>query len=497
MIRYIFQSKAYVCVFVLLSSATLALGQEAGAAAGSLAAAGNPAPLTDRERALLDRIDQLERRLNVLETKVAGQPEATNTTGTSQGAKPSETASASPSSSSSSSSPQPNTTASLAATPASASNKAFSFSDGTTLNFGFDGYYGYNFNHPTGRVNLLRANDPLSDSFSLNQADLVVERAPDLNMGRRFGYRLDLMFGQQTEILQGSTANEFRPQVYRNIFQAYGSYVLPIGSGLQVDFGKFASSLGVEGTYNKDQLNYSRSYFYNFLPFYHEGVRATYNLNSKIALQYWLVNGANQTEDFNGFKSQAAILTIKPNSNISWNINYYEGQEQRDVTALYNPSVPTLPTQPGLSTDPVLARHDGRLQIVDTYATFNLGSRWSTTLEGDYVINRVASNSAPTTVYGGAAYLHRQFTKTFALNGRFTFLADPGGLFSGASQDLKEATVTGVFQPVEGFQTRLEYRRDFSNRLFFLTNNPMSPAGAQNTLTVGMLWWFGGKQGSW
>ena len=488
MSRYRFQWAAQVCALVLLSSATVAIAQEAGAAAGSLSSANSAAPLTDRERMLLDRIDKLERRLNVLEKKVAAEDEEAAAT-------PQQTAL--PEGGGSSSPAESNAREPLVTTPSSASNKAFSFADGTTLNFGLDGYYGYNFNHPTGRVNLLRANDPLSDSFSLNQADVIVERTPDLNAGRRFGYRLDLMFGQQTEILQGSTANEARPQVYRNIFQAYGSYVLPIGSGLQVDFGKFTSSLGVEGNYAKDQLNYSSSYFYNFLPFYHEGVRATYNVNSKIALQYWLVNGANQTEDFNGFKSQAAILTFKPKSNISWNLNYYEGQEQRDVTALYNPGLPTLPTQPGLSTDPVLTRHDGRLQIIDTYATFDLGRGWSTTLEGDYVINRVASNSAPTTVYGGSAYLHRQMTKTFALNGRFTFLADPGGLFSGVSQDLKEATVTGVFQPMEGFQTKVEYRRDFSNRLFFLTNNPMSPAGAQNTLTLGMMWWFGGKQGSW
>jgi len=444
---------------------------------------------------LLDRIDKLEQRITALETRAAG-----SVAPVSASREPSVSAQASPTQPekpAAVSSAQAQTPAVPAGTLATASNTAFSFGDGTTLNFNLDGYYGYNFNHPAGRVNLLRSNDPLSNSFSLNQAVVMVERAPDLTANRRFGYRLDLMFGQQTESLQGSASNESRPQVYRNIYQAYGSYVLPIGSGLQVDFGKFASSLGVEGTYTKDQLNYSRSYYYNFLPFYHEGIRATYNLNSKLSLQYWLVNGANQTEDFNGFKSQAAILTIKPNQNISWNINYYEGQEQRDVTPLYNPGLPILPTQPGLSTDPVGSPHDGRLHIIDSYASFNLGSKWSTTLEGDYVINRVASNSFPARVYGGAAYLHRQLTKELALNGRFGYLADRGGLFSGTTQDLKELTVTGVYQVVDGFQTRLEYRRDFSNNAFFLTNNPLNPARSQSTVTLGMLWWFGGKQGSW
>ncbi len=446
------------------------------------------APLSKREQELLNRIDKLEQRLAALEARSAPAASAQLS---------------SPVMSSESAAPvaavQTNSGSSSSATASSppANSSPLEFSDGTTLNFGLDGYFGYNFNHPAGRVNLLRANDPLSDSFSLNQAVVMVERTPDPNAGRRFGYRLDLMFGQQTEILQGSAANEPRPQVYRNIYQAYGSYVLPIGTGLQLDFGKFSSALGVESSYAKDQLNYSRSFYYDFLPFYHEGVRATYNVNSKLSLQYWLVNGANQTEDFNGFKSQAALVTVKPNSNITWNLNYYEGQEQRDVLAAYNPGVPLLPTQPGLSTTPVTAEHDGRLHVIDSYASFNLGSKWSATVEGDYVINRVAANAAPARVYGGVGYLHRQLSKSLALNGRFEYMADRGGLFSGISQDLKDATGTLAYRPADGFETRFEYRKDFSNQSFFLTNNPLNRASSQNTLTLGMLWWFGGKQGVW
>ncbi|MFN8004822.1 MAG: hypothetical protein U0X75_27855, partial [Acidobacteriota bacterium] len=39
----------------------------------------------------------------------------------------------------------------------------------TTFNLMVDGYYGYNFNRPVGGVNLLRAYDVTSNSFSLNQ----------------------------------------------------------------------------------------------------------------------------------------------------------------------------------------------------------------------------------------------------------------------------------------------------------------------------------------
>lgn len=137
---------------------------------------------------------------------------------------------------------------------------------GATLNYYFDGYYEYNFNNPTGRVNDLRAYDVLSNVFSINQADFIFDLDPDLAANRRYGFRVDLQFGQATETLQGNPANETRPEIYRNIFQAYGSYIVPIGHGLNIDVGKWASSLGYEGNYTKDQNNYTRSFYFYYLP---------------------------------------------------------------------------------------------------------------------------------------------------------------------------------------------------------------------------------------
>ena len=48
--------------------------------------------------------------------------------------------------------------------------KTLDFLHGTTINVGLDTYYAYNFNHPIGRVNLLRAYDVLSNNFNLSQA---------------------------------------------------------------------------------------------------------------------------------------------------------------------------------------------------------------------------------------------------------------------------------------------------------------------------------------
>ena len=91
----------------------------------------------------------------------------------------------------------------------------------------FEGYYQYNWNRPPDRVLVLRAYDTRSNTFGIQQAALVFDAAPDVEAGRRYGLRVDLQFGQAIETVQGSPANEPRPDVYRNVWQAVRSFVYP------------------------------------------------------------------------------------------------------------------------------------------------------------------------------------------------------------------------------------------------------------------------------
>ena len=153
---------------------------------------------------------------------------------------------------------------------------------------------------------------------------------------------------QATATLQGNPNNEPRAAIYRNIFQAYGTYVLPVGSGVIIDFGKWASSLGAESNYTKDQSNYTRSFWFNFLPFYHMGARVSYKLSDAATLNYWATNGTQQTEAFNNFKDQMGGVVVQPRKNVTWTINYYLGQEHPDVVIESEPTAPTIPIPPGI-----------------------------------------------------------------------------------------------------------------------------------------------------
>jgi hypothetical protein len=372
---------------------------------------------------------------------------------------------------------------------------------GTTINVSVDGYYDWNFNDPVGRVNLLRAYDVSSNAFSLNQAAIIFERAPDVDAGRRYGARLDLQFGQATDTLQGNPANEPRPTIYRNIFQAYGTYVVPLGSGLTVDFGKWASSLGAEGNYTQFQMNYSRGYWFDFLPFYHMGIRAQYAINKKLALNYWIVNGTNQTEPTNGFKDELFGFVLTPNKNISWTMNYYFGQEHPNAMPVA--SCGPVPVQPGLCFQQISPAPDGKLHIFDSYVSWQTTPKVTLALEGDYVIERLWASagpdrsSAPMHTSGGAAYAKYQLTPRTYIAGRGEYLSDRGGLFSGVTEALKEFTATYDFTLAEGFEMKYEYRRDWSNQPIFLTSAQSVFSKEQDTATVGVIWWFGRKQGPW
>jgi hypothetical protein len=396
--------------------------------------------------------------------------------------------------------PAQSATPSTTTQAAASTSVPFNLPGGATLNYMLDLYYEYNFNNPIGRVNDLRAYDVLSNVFSINQAAVVFDLDPDLAAKRRYGVRLDLQFGQATETLQGNPAVEPRPEIYRNIFQAYGTYVVPVGSGLNVDIGKWASSLGVEGNYTKDQLNYTRSYFFYFLPFYHAGVRAHYQLNNKLGVNYWIVNGTNQSEPTNSYKDELFGYVYTPSKKLTWTAQYYVGQDHPDVVAASNCIVPV---QPGLCLAPIIPAPNGKLHIFDSYVTWQPTSKLTLQGEGDYFIEREWANaapgesSAPSEVYGGAGYATWQLTSRSDLAARSEYFDDRNGLFSGVDQVLKEATGTYEHKFGDSFDSFLEYRRDWSNVPYFGTSNPAVLSTHQDTATLGLVWWYGGKEGTW
>jgi hypothetical protein len=188
---------------------------------------------------------------------------------------------------------------------------------------------------------------------------------------------------------------------------------------------------------------------------------------------------------------------MKPATTVTWKVNYYFGQEARDVAATLNPGLPTGPTQPGLPTVNINPAPKGREHIFDTYATWQATPKLKLVGEADFVVNRAYAEQQPGRVAIGAFEFQYALAHNWSVGGRTEYLDDRGGLFSGTTQALKEATavVDHTFAP--GFLARAEYRRDWSNRRFFLSDTAGVLKPAQSTATLGLIYWWGTKQGSW
>jgi hypothetical protein len=92
---------------------------------------------------------------------------------------------------------------------------------------------------------------------------------------------------------------------------------------------------------------------------------------------------------------------------------------------------------------------------------------------------------------GVAAYAKYQATETFALVPRIEWLDDSDGFMTGTSQKLKELTLTSEYK-LGDFVGRLDVRHDFGDTPFF-KNDKGELKKSQTTLTVGVVYGFGGK----
>jgi hypothetical protein len=215
---------------------------------------------------------------------------------------------------------------------------------------------------------------------------------------------------------------------------------------------------------------------FNFLPFYHSGMRLSLPVHEKLALMYMLTNGIQQTEDFNDFKSNHIAAIAKPVGNLTWTVNYFFGQEQPDGGEPEGP--------------------DGFFRVFDTYFAYAVSPTVSVGLDVNYVTNEVNKDDDALSLQGTAGYVRYQASDPSAISLRYERLDDEG-LFGGIDQVLHEVTLTAEHKFAEGFLMRGEFRRDWSNEQFFTGRRAGHPRKDQNTLLVGLVWWFGNKSGAW
>ena len=319
-----------------------------------------------------------------------------------------------------------------------------------------DAYYDYNSNEVEGDAPF-RNFDTKHNKARFSMAQLWALKAPTADS--RIGFNAKLHVGHASTMVHAAEPSGL--DAFDRIQQAYVSYLAPVGSGLQVDAGKFVTQHGAEVIEAKDNWNYSRSLLFALaIPYYHTGVRATYAVNDKFSLQGSVVNGWNNLEDNNGAKTFGAQAIIKPVPQLSIVQNYMVGAEQ--------------------ANNDEDVRH-----LLDTVVMVTATPKVSVMANYDYGKDSLAG--AGVSWQGLAGYLKLQATPWLAVIPRVEWFDDPDGFMTGASQSLKDATITGEFRLMNGLFWRVEYRRDWSDSAVF-TKKSGAAVNSQSTFGMGFLY---------
>jgi len=308
----------------------------------------SPAPLTERERWMLDRMEQLEKRVAELEAK-SNPAEA----------KAAETAAAQPTPAQpfSANAPSVAPVAATVASPAVAAavtksqeqasvappQKAepFAFADFTWLNgnartkelamdtkfftpeIRADIDYIYDFNHP--KDNTISGS---SEVFRANEVQVT-----QLGVGGNFHYdnvraRLMTQFGLYSQTTPRNDASPARGQwnladAYRYISEAYGGYHFNALHGINVDAGIFMSYIGLFSYYQFDNWAYQPSYVSSNTPWFFNGVRVQIFPTEHLKIEPWFTNGWQSYGRFNSRPGLGFQILWRPNGWLSILGNQY------------------------------------------------------------------------------------------------------------------------------------------------------------------------------
>jgi len=365
--------------------------------------------------------------------------------------------------------PAPPPAATPAAAPAPAPAPVWSVGS-VDLSGYVDGYYSYNANRPGqvsafGQINQLYNFDDSTDQFSLEAAKLTMNHDPD-----PVGAHVDLLFGRTNAFLHGAdspTANY--------IEQAFVSIKPPTAKGFELDFGQFTTSAGQEVIETMNNWSYSHGILFGYaIPYYHFGLRTSAPFTKVWTVGAQVVNGWNNVTDNNGGVTIGLTSSlVKPK--YTWNLNYYVGPENANSQKGYR-------------------------NLIDTTLLLTPCAKFSWYVNYDYGQNRVvAGYVAPKSKedsahwQGIATSARGQVTANAALIGRYEYFYDDQGFATGIKQHLNEFTGTYEYKWAAGLLMRAEYRRDWSDQLFF-DKGDSKTVKAQSTMTIGLIAFFGPKR---
>jgi hypothetical protein len=352
-----------------------------------------------------------------------------------------------------------------------------------------EAHYSYNFNRPSNGITNYRGFDNRHNTFTLSNVALGANwQVADVVEGRlvlQVGHTPSAYYGAEPSRPGAGGANGTDAALWKYIQEAWVSYRAPIGRGLRLQAGLFLSPIGPETIPIKESWNWSRSNLFFGLPFYHSGLRATYDLTSRLSATAAVYNGWNSVTDNNEAKSLSGSVTYKIPDTLLAQVLYFGGVER----------------SPGSAEGPYW-RH-----LFDAYVQWDVTKRLSFLghANAGWEPNRFGTSRW----FAGAIYGRVGATSWLyvAVRGDRFWEGVPSNTIGSAApifwptKWVSSGTVTLDFRPTpDNLSVRLEYRHDQADGAMYFRGTTMGDGSAaspfvpnarsQDTLTLGATSWF-------
>jgi len=322
------------------------------------------------------------------------------------------------------------------------------------------GGYTFNFNNPDSMTNEQRLFDKKDNTFLIDLAQIQFAKDPAVG---GLGYKLKLSYGETAKFIH--SAGLGNPNDPFDLTEAYVNYVAPVGSGLKLQFGKFATYISAEMIEAKDNYNYSRSFLYSFAtPFTHTGIMAAYKFSDAFTAGLYIVNGWDVMDDNNKGKTIGASFGVTPIEPLALTFNFMYGPEQANNTS------------------------NNRF-IFDWIGSFKVTKNLTFMANIDYAHEEKdpLNGGKDSEWYGAAGYVKYDFTEFFSTSIRAEYFNDENGVRTGIAQELKEITLTADFKVAKNLLVRPEYRHDWSDKNGFDSEHNTLDTKTQDTIALGVM----------
>jgi hypothetical protein len=308
------------------------------------------------------------------------------------------------------------------------------------------------FNHPSNHVFRSRGTTWHFDRVHLNMAGVYLKKKADEKS--RWGVELTAHAGKDAEVFgfSATAPNIAGFKFLRHLGPTNVSYLSPLGKGLTLQAGIFASLIGYDSLYAKDNFEYTRPWGADFTPYLMMGANASYLFTRKLTGTLFVVNGYWHLARANNVPSSGAQLAYLANKSVTLKETVLFGPHQTNTSLKFWRAL----------SDTIVERKGDRITFAFEYTYssehtdapgspralmmsgqlpvhWTIGKRWSATVrpevfwdrDGRWTLARQTVKALTTTLEYRVPY--RQSNAILRLEHRYDDSRGPeGGFFRGA-----------------------------------------------------------------